>query len=384
MSAAAGGCSASTRSAPRARGPRCSLILALAPIMSASRSANYWRVERMAIRVGINGYGRIGRNVLRALYAGKRTGQLQIVALNDLCDPKANAHLTRYDTVHGRFDGEVKVDGEYMVVNGDRIRVFAERDPAKLPWGDVGVEYVFECTGLFTSKAKAGAHLKGGASKVVISAPGGEDVDATIVYGVNHQTLKSGYSVISNASCTTNCLAPVAKVLHDKGGIAAGIMTTIPSYTNDQVLTDVYHTDLRRARSATMSQIPTKTGAAAAVGLVLPELNGRLDGFAVRVPTINVSLVDLSFTAARPTTVQEINGLMKAAAASGELKGVLAYNDAPLVSVDFNHDAHSSTFDGTLTKVVGGTLVKVCAWYDNEWGFSNRMLDTTIAWSKAV
>jgi glyceraldehyde 3-phosphate dehydrogenase len=337
----------------------------------------------MAIKVGINGYGRIGRNVLRALYEGKRTGQLQIVALNDLCDPKANAHLTRYDSVHGRFAGTVEVDGDCMVVNGDRIRVFAERDPAKLPWGEVGVEYVLECTGLFTSKAKASAHLKGGAKKVVISAPGGEDVDATIVYGVNHQVLRSTFSVISNASCTTNCLAPVAKVLHDKLGIAAGIMTTIHSYTNDQVLTDVYHTDLRRARSATMSQIPTKTGAAAAVGLVLPELKGKLDGFAVRVPTINVSLVDLTFTAKRATSVEEVNRALQQAAA-GPLAGILAYNDAPLVSIDFNHDAHSSVFDATLTKVVEGTLVKVCAWYDNEWGFSNRMLDTTLAWSKAT
>jgi glyceraldehyde 3-phosphate dehydrogenase len=337
----------------------------------------------MAIKVGINGYGRIGRNVLRALYEGKRTGQLQIVALNDLCDSKANAHLTRYDTVHGKFHGEVQVDGDYMVVNGDRIRVFAERDPAKLPWGEMGVEYVLECTGLFTSKAKAGAHLKGGAKKVVISAPGGDDVDATIVYGVNHQVLKSSHTVISNASCTTNCLAPVAKVLHDKVGISAGIMTTIHAYTNDQVLTDVYHSDLRRARSATMSQIPTKTGAAAAVGLVLPELKGKLDGFAVRVPTINVSLVDLSFVAKRATSVEEVNKALQQAASAGPLQGILAYNEAPLVSVDFNHDAHSSVFDATLTKVIEGTLVKVCSWYDNEWGFSNRMLDTTLAWSRA-
>jgi glyceraldehyde 3-phosphate dehydrogenase len=337
----------------------------------------------MAIKVGINGYGRIGRNVLRALYEGKRTGQLQIVALNDLCDSKANAHLTRYDTVHGKFHGEVQVDGDYMVVNGDRIRVFAERDPAKLPWGEVGVDYVLECTGLFTSKAKAGAHLKGGAKKVVISAPGGDDVDATIVYGVNHQVLKSSHTVISNASCTTNCLAPVAKVLHDKVGISAGIMTTIHAYTNDQVLTDVYHSDLRRARSATMSQIPTKTGAAAAVGLVLPELKGKLDGFAVRVPTINVSLVDLSFVAKRATSVEEVNKALQQAASAGPLQGILAYNEAPLVSMDFNHDAHSSVFDATLTKVIEGTLVKVCSWYDNEWGFSNRMLDTTLAWSRA-
>ena len=336
----------------------------------------------MAIKVGINGYGRIGRNVLRALYEGRRTGELKIVALNDLGDPKTNAHLTRYDTAHGRFPGEVKVDGDYMVVNGDRVRVLAERDPAKLPWGELGVEFVLESTGLFTTKAKAGAHLKGGAKKVVISAPGGEDVDATIVYGVNDQTLKSDFTVISNASCTTNCLAPVAKVLNARFGIAAGIMTTIHAYTNDQVLTDVYHSDLRRARSATMSQIPTKTGAAAAVGLVLPELKGKLDGFAVRVPTINVSLVDLTFSAKRATSVEEVNQAMKEAAA-GPMKGIVAYNSEPLVSVDFNHDAHSSVFDATLTKVIDGTLVKVCAWYDNEWGFSNRMIDTTLAWSKA-
>jgi glyceraldehyde 3-phosphate dehydrogenase len=335
----------------------------------------------MAIKVGINGYGRIGRNILRALYEAKRNGEVQIVALNDLGDAKTNVHLTRYDTVHGKFPGEVKVDGDSMVVNGDRIKVLAERDPAKLPWGELGVEYVLECTGLFTSKAKAGAHLKGGAKKVVISAPGGEDVDATIVYGVNHNVLKSSFTVISNASCTTNCLVPVAKVLHDKVGIVAGIMTTIHSYTNDQVLTDVYHSDLRRARSATMSQIPTKTGAAAAVGLVLPELKGKLDGYSIRVPTINVSLVDLTFTAKRATTVDEINKMMKEAA-SGYLKGVLAYTNEPLVSSDFNGDPSSSIFDATLTKIIDGTLVKVFAWYDNEWGFSNRMIDTVLAWSK--
>ncbi|HEY6482822.1 MAG TPA: type I glyceraldehyde-3-phosphate dehydrogenase [Steroidobacteraceae bacterium] len=337
----------------------------------------------MAIKVGINGYGRIGRNILRALYESKRTAEVQIVALNDLGDARTNAHLTRYDTVHGKFPGEVRVDGDSMVVNGDRIRVLAERDPAKLPWGALAVDIVLECTGLFASKAKASAHLTDGAKKVIISAPGGEDVDATIVYGVNHQVLKSSHTVISNASCTTNCLAPVAKVLHEKVGIAAGIMTTIHSYTNDQVLTDVYHADLRRARSATMSQIPTKTGAAAAVGLVLPELKGKLDGFAVRVPTINVSLVDLTFTAKRATSVEEVNRALKEAADSSGWRGVLAYNDGPLVSVDFNHDAHSSIFDATLTKVVDRNLVKVCAWYDNEWGFSNRMIDTTVAWSKA-
>jgi len=337
----------------------------------------------MAIKVGINGYGRIGRNILRALYEAKRTSEVQIVAINDLGDAKTNAHLTRFDTAHGKFPGEVKVDGESMVVNGDRIRVLAERDTSKLPWGELGVEIVLECTGLFTSKAKAGAHLKGGAKKVMISAPGGEDVDATVVYGVNHQVLKKDFTVVSNASCTTNCLAPMAKVLHDSVGIVAGLMTTIHSYTNDQVLTDVYHSDLRRARSATMSQIPTKTGAAAAVGLVMPDLKGKLDGFAVRVPTINVSLVDLTFTAKRATSVEEINQILKEAAGSAHWKGVLGYNDGPLVSVDFNHDSHSSIFDSTLTKVAEGTLVKVCSWYDNEWGFSNRMIDTTVAWSKA-
>jgi glyceraldehyde 3-phosphate dehydrogenase len=337
----------------------------------------------MALKVGINGYGRIGRNILRALYQGKRTAQMQIVALNDLGDAKTNAHLTRHDTVHGRFPGEVVVDGDSMVVNGDRIRVLAERDPSKLPWGDLGIDIVLECTGLFTSKAKASAHLKGGAKKVMISAPGGEDVDATIVYGVNHHTLKASHTVVSNASCTTNCLAPMAKVLHEKIGVVSGIMTTIHSYTNDQVLTDVYHSDLRRARSATMSQIPAKTGAASALGLVLPELKGKLDGFAVRVPTINVSLVDLTFTAKRATSADEIHQAMKDAA-TGSLKGILAYNDLPLVSVDFNGDPHSSIFDATLTKVIDGTLVKVCSWYDNEWGFSNRMIDATLAWSKAT
>jgi glyceraldehyde 3-phosphate dehydrogenase len=317
----------------------------------------------MAIKVGINGYGRIGRNILRALYEGKHKGDISIVAINDLGDANTNAHLTRFDTAHGRFPGEVHVEGDSMVVNGDRIRVVAQRDPTKLPWGELGVDFVLECTGLFTSKAKASAHLTAGAKKVVISAPGGDDVDATIVYGVNHKVLKASDTVISNASCTTNCLAPLAKVLHEEVGILAGVMTTIHSYTNDQVLTDVYHSDLRRARSATMSMIPTKTGAASAVGLVLPELKGKFDGFAIRVPTINVSLVDLSFTSGRKTSVEEIN-------------------DAPLVSVDFNHDPASSTYDATLTKVIQGTLVKVCSWYDNEWGFSNRMLDTTLAWSK--
>jgi glyceraldehyde 3-phosphate dehydrogenase len=336
----------------------------------------------MAIKVGINGYGRIGRNVLRALYEAKRTGEIQIVAINDLGDAKTNAHLTKYDTAHGKFPGEVSVDGDYMLVDGDKIRVLAERDPAKLPWGQLGAEYVFECTGLFANKEKASKHLEGGAKKVVISAPAEGGVDATVVYGVNHQTLKKDMTVISNASCTTNCLAPLVKPLHERIGVVNGIMTTIHAYTNDQVLTDVFHKDLRRARSATQSMIPTKTGAAAAVGLVLPELKGKLDGFAVRVPTINVSLVDLTFVAKRPTSVEEINSILKEAS-QGALKGVLAYSDGPLVSVDFNHDPHSSTYDATLTKVIDGTTVKVCSWYDNEWGFSNRMLDTALAWSRA-
>jgi len=332
----------------------------------------------MTVKVAINGYGRIGRNVLRALYESGRTGEIEIVAINDLGDAETNAHLTRYDTAHGRFPGEVAVEGDQLVVNGDRIRVLAERNPAELPWGEMGVDVVMECTGLFASKEKAGAHLTGGAKKVIISAPGGKDVDATVVYGVNHKTLKSSDTVISNASCTTNCLAPMVKPLHESIGVDSGVMTTIHAYTNDQVLTDVYHSDLRRARSATMSMIPTKTGAAAAVGLVLPELNGKLDGFAIRVPTINVSLVDLSFQAARETTVEEVNGILKSAS-EGELKGILDYSDGPLVSIDFNHNPASSSFDATLTKVMPGGLVKVCSWYDNEWGFSNRMLDTTLA-----
>ena len=331
----------------------------------------------MTIRVAINGYGRIGRNILRAHYEGGKRHDIEIVAINDLGNADTNAHLTRYDTAHGKFPFKVDVDGDAMVVSGDRIRVCAERDPAKLPWGDMGVDVVLECTGLFTSKEKAGKHIAGGAKKVIISAPGGKDVDATVVYGVNHQTLKASHTVISNASCTTNCLAPLVKPLHEKIGLVTGLMTTVHAYTNDQVLTDVYHEDLRRARSATMSMIPTKTGAAAAVGLVLPELNGKLDGYAIRVPTINVSVVDLSFIAARDTTVDEVNAIMKEAS-EGALKGILNYNKAPLVSIDFNHDPASSTFDSTLTKV-SGRLVKVSSWYDNEWGFSNRMLDTTVA-----
>ena len=332
----------------------------------------------MTIKVGINGYGRIGRNVLRAIHELGRTDEFDIVALNDLGDANTNAHLTRRDTAHGPFPGSVEVDGDDIIVNGDRVMVFAERDPAKLPWGDLGVDVVWECTGLFRTAETAGKHIEGGAKKVVISAPGGAGVDATIVYGVNHDTLTASDTIISNASCTTNCLAPLVKPLHEKIGVKHGLMTTIHAYTNDQVLTDVYHSDLRRARSATMSQIPTKTGAAAAVGLVLPDLNGKLDGFSMRVPTINVSAVDLTFEAARDTTVEEVNEIMKAAA-EGELKGVLAYNDEPLVSIDFNHDPHSSTYDAGLTRVMEGNMVKVIAWYDNEWGFSCRMLDTTKA-----
>jgi glyceraldehyde 3-phosphate dehydrogenase len=332
----------------------------------------------MALKVAINGYGRIGRNVLRALYEHRRTGEIQIVAINDLGDANTNAHLTQYDTVHGKFPGEIAVDGDYMIVNGDKIRVLAERDPSKLPWSELGVDVVHECTGLFTSKEKASAHIQGGAKKVLISAPGGGDVDATIVYGVNHDSLKASDAVVSNASCTTNCLAPLVKVLHDKIGVEHGLMTTVHAYTNDQVLTDVYHKDLRRARSATQSMIPTKTGAAAAVGLVLPELNGKLDGFAVRVPTINVSLVDLTFVAGRSTSKDEIDTMMQEAA-TGALKGILAYNDKPLVSMDFNHNSASSIYEAPLTKVMQGNLVKVLAWYDNEWGFSNRMLDATVA-----
>ncbi|MGH8250314.1 MAG: type I glyceraldehyde-3-phosphate dehydrogenase [Steroidobacteraceae bacterium] len=335
----------------------------------------------MATKVGINGYGRIGRNILRALYESKRNGELQIVAINDLGDANTNAHLTRHDTAHGPFPGKVAVEGSHMVVNGERIRVLAERDPAKLSWGELGAEIVLECTGLFANKEKASKHLAGGAKKVVISAPA-DGVDATIVYGVNHGVLRRDMTVISNASCTTNCLAPLVKALHDGLGVVSGIMTTVHAYTNDQVLTDVYHSDLRRARSATMSMIPTKTGAAAAVGLVLPELKGKLDGFSVRVPTINVSFVDLTFTAKRATTAEEVNGILRAAA-SGAMKGILEYTEEPLVSVDFNHNSASGTVDGPLTKVLDGTLVKVCAWYDNEWGFSNRMLDTTLAWARA-
>tara|TARA_B100001105_G_scaffold117472_1_gene94024 strand:+ start:1039 stop:2052 length:1014 start_codon:yes stop_codon:yes gene_type:complete len=332
----------------------------------------------MAVKIAINGYGRIGRNILKALFEGNRTSELEIVAINDLGDAESNAYLTKYDTTHGIFPFDVKVKGDCLEIDGKQIQVFAERDPEKLPWQDLGVEVVHECTGFFRTRKLAGKHLKAGAKKVVISAPVGTDIDATIVYGVNHHTLSKEHEIISNASCTTNCLAPLVLPLHQAIGVESGIMTTIHAYTNDQVLTDVLHKDLRRARSATQSMIPTKTGAASAVGLVLPELQGKLDGFSIRVPTINVSLVDLSFIASRPTTIEEINEVIKAAA-SGPLKNVLDYSDGPLVSVDFNHNPASSTYDATMTKVQEGTLVKVCSWYDNEWGFSNRMLDTTLA-----
>ena len=328
----------------------------------------------MTIRVAINGYGRIGRNILRAKYESGNN-DIQIVAINDLGDAKINAHLTRYDTTHGRFPGSVEAQHDSLYVNGDRIAVFAERDPAKLPWRELAIDVVHECTGFFTSRDKASAHISAGAKKVIISAPGGKDVDATIVYGVNHNILNSSHTVISNASCTTNCLAPLAKVLHDSVGIVHGLMNTIHAYTNDQVLTDVYHSDLRRARSATSSMIPTNTGAAAAVGLVLPELNGRLDGFSIRVPTINVSIVDLTFVSAKKTSVEEVNQILQKSA-DGK---ILDYSDEPLVSADYNHISTSSTVDAGMTRVTGSTLVKVCAWYDNEWGFSNRMLDTTVA-----
>lgn len=334
----------------------------------------------MTIRIAINGYGRIGRNILRAHYEKKLHPEIQIVAINDLGDVKTNVHLTRYDTTHGKFPGEVSVSGTDMIVNGDTIRVVAERDPRKLPWKEMNIDIVFECTGLFTSKEKAGMHLEAGAKKVIISAPG-TDVDATVVYGVNHTILKSTDTVISNASCTTNCLANVVKPLNDEIGIENGLMNTVHAYTNDQSLLDVYHSDMRRARAAAMSIIPAKTGAAAAVGLVLPELNGKLDGFAVRVPTMNVSVVDLTFNAKRETTVQEVNAIIEKAA-TGPLKGVLSYNVEPLVSIDFNHNSSSAIFDTVGTKVIG-KLVKVLAWYDNEWGFSNRMLDVASYWMQA-
>lgn len=336
----------------------------------------------MAITVAINGYGRIGRNILRGLYEhNKEYGDIKIVAINDLGDSKTNAHLTKYDSVYGTFPGTVVAEDDHLLVNGDKIKVFAEKDPSKLPWKALGVDVVLECTGKFVTKEKASVHLTAGAKKVIISAPAGADIDATVVYGVNHNILKASHTVISNASCTTNCLAPLVKPIQDKIGIVNGLMTTIHSYTNDQVLIDVFHKDLRRARSATQSMIPTKTGAASAVGLVLPELVGKLDGFAVRVPTIAVSLVDLTFLAARDTDAKEVNGILKAAS-EGELKGVLGYNDLPLVSIDFKKNPASAIFESSQTKAIGRT-VKVLAWYDNEWAFSLRMLDTTRALMQA-
>jgi len=332
----------------------------------------------MTIRVAINGYGRIGRNILRAHYEGGKRHDLQFVAINDLGDAQTNAHLTRYDTAHGKFPGTVAVEGDAMLLNGDRIQVCAKRNPAELPWKDLKIDVVLECTGLFTSKDKASAHLTAGAKKVIISAPGEKDVDRTIVVGVNDKTLKASDTVISNGSCTTNCLAPLVKAVDDRIGVVSGLMTTVHAYTNDQVLTDVFHKDLRRARSATHNMIPASSGAAAAIGLVLPHLNGKLDGFAFRVPTLNVSIVDFSFVAKRATTVGEVNEAVRQASDT-DLKGVLEYNKELLVSSDFNHNPASSVFDATLTRVAESTLVKVCSWYDNEWGFSNRMLDVTVA-----
>lgn len=329
----------------------------------------------MGIKVAINGYGRIGRQVLRAIYDYRLEDQLEIVAVNASGSLETNAHLTKFDTIHGRFAADVEHDANHLIINGKKIPFFSTRNPAELPWRDLGVDLVMECTGAFTSKSKAQAHLEAGAKKVLISAPGESDVDATIVYGVNHHIITDEMTVISNASCTTNCLAPIAKVLHEGLGIVKGSMTTIHALTNDQTVTDVRHKDLRRARSGVVNMIPTKTGAAKAVGIVLPELNGKLDGLAIRVPTVNVSLVDLSFEAARDTTVEEVNNLLKTAA-EGELKGVLAYNTLPLVSMDFNHTSQASSFDATLTKVTAGNMVKVFSWYDNEWGFSCQMLNT--------
>ncbi len=332
------------------------------------------------IKVAINGFGRIGRNILRAYLGGVHRGEIQFVAINDLGDREINAHLLKYDSTHGTLPFDIKIEGEYLVVDTMKILMIQQKDPTQLPWGSLNVDIVHECTGVFTSKEKASMHLKAGAKKVIISAPGGKDVDATIVYGVNHQSLRASDTVISNASCTTNCLAPLAKVLNDSLGIESGLMTTVHAMTNDQRLLDVYHEDVRRARAAGASLIPSKTGAASALGLVLPELNGKLDGFAIRVPTMNVSVVDLSFIAKRETSVDEVNALLSKAAASGPLKGILGVNTLPLVSVDFNGNPHSSVFDATQTKVMG-RLVKVLSWYDNEWGFSNRMLDTTVAFA---
>lgn len=337
----------------------------------------------MKTRIAINGYGRIGRNILRALFENPQQHDIKIVAINDLGNIDINAHLTRYDTTHGKFEGTITIDKDHLIINGQPIKIFSERDPEKLPWKELEIDVVHECTGLFTSPEKARKHINAGAKKVIISAPAGKEVDATIVYGVNHTSLKSSYTIISNASCTTNCLAPVAKVLHENLGIIQGLMTTIHAYTNDQVLIDTYHSDIYRSRSATHSMIPTKTGAASALGLVYPKLDGKLDGLAIRVPTINVSLVDLCFQAKQKVTSKEVNEILKKASENSTLKGILNFSEEPLVSVDYNHNPASSTVDGLQTRVIGD-FVKVLAWYDNEWGFSNRMLDVTTAWMNAA
>ena len=330
----------------------------------------------MSFRIAINGYGRIGRNVLRALYETGMNRELELVAVNNRTEINACVHLTRYDTTHGKFNGEVRTDGKHLIINGDKITYLSESAPADLPWKALGVDLVLECTGKFNSREKAQAHIDGGARKVLLSAPG-ENVDATIVYGVNHECIEPGHTIISNASCTTNCLVPVVKILQDTVGVECGLITTIHAYTNDQVLIDANHKDLRRARSATTSMIPTKTGAAKAAGLVMPEMAGKLHGYAIRVPTLNVSIVDLTFDAGRKTSVDELNNAVRSAA-QGKLKGIVDYCDEPLVSCDFNHNSASAIYDATLTQVMQDTLVKVSAWYDNEWGYSNRMLDTAL------
>jgi glyceraldehyde 3-phosphate dehydrogenase len=340
--------------------------------------------KSMPIKIAINGYGRIGRNALRALYEGDRRNHMQIVAVNDLGSAEINAHLTRYDTTHGKFPMKVSVDGDDMLIGGDRIKVLSQRDPKAIPWKDLDIDVVLECTGRFASREAASNHLSAGAKRVIISAPAGSDVDATIVYGVNDSLLTSEHRIIAIGSCTTNCLAVVAKPLHDHIGIVAGTMTTVHAVTNDQVLTDVYHEDIRRARSAMASIIPTRTGAASAIGLVMPELQGRLCGFSIRVPTIDVCLLILSFTTGRPTSADEINALMRDTAAGSTMRDILKVNDVPLVSSDFLHDDASAIFDTTLTKVVGGTHATIYAWYDNEWGFANRLLDNAAMLGRAT
>lgn len=329
----------------------------------------------MTVRVAINGYGRIGRNVLRAHYEGGKRHDIEIVAINDLGNPETNAHLTRYDTAHGRFPGQVAVDGDAMVVNGDRIRVLANRNPAELPWKDLGVDLVMECTGFFTSKEKASAHLAGGAKKVLISAPGGKDVDATVVFGVNHTTLRASHTVVSNASCTTNCLAPVVKVVHEQFGIRHGQITTIHDPTNTNLVVDAPHKDLRRARSAMMSLAPTTTGSATAIALIYPELKGKLNGHAVRAPVLNASLTDCVFELSRAVTAEEVNEAFARAAAQGPLQGIMGYETIPLVSADYARDTRSSIVDAPSTLVTDGTMLKVYAWYDNEMGYACRMVD---------